>query len=235
MELQPQRPSLDGISALRSIGDWLALQERWQESAQRYTALVEIDKIDPLGPVTLDFQACGVVLVESGDLAGYERFRNEGAIRFAHETNGDQAGRILRTCVLTPASEEMLAKLQPLGRLVEAWTPAQSATLRRSWPVIPLALWRYRTGELDRAERVCRDALEDDDKSARIAIVRSILALVSQRRGKTTEAIEHVALARSLIVAATSRGLTPGGGRAGRWYDWVFAEVLLREAEAGVP
>lgn len=234
MEMQPQRPSLDGISALRSMGEWLALQERWPESARRYTALVEIDKIDPWGPVTLDYQACGVVLVESGDLAGYERFRREAAIRYSEETNGDAAGRILKTCLLTPVSEEALTDIRPLGRTVEEWTQNQPPTVRSNWAAIPFALWRYRTNEFVKAEQACRTGVGANDKSARSATIRLILALACHHNGKNPEALEHVAAARSLITSAFEPG-AERNSKVGLWYDWIFARILLREAEATVP
>ena len=64
------KPSFDGVLAYRTVGEWLALHGRWDESAKRYLGLMEIDKLDPWGAVTLDYQACGVVLMESGKVAG---------------------------------------------------------------------------------------------------------------------------------------------------------------------
>ena len=54
------------MTALRAVGEWLALQGRWQEASRRYQWLVEIDMLDPWGPVTLDCQAGGAVFAECG-------------------------------------------------------------------------------------------------------------------------------------------------------------------------
>jgi hypothetical protein len=227
----PTRPSLDGVLALRSVGEWLALQGRWREAGDRFSALMEIDKLDPWGPVTLDYQSCGVVLVESGNLDGYEHFRKEVVPHFINETNGDAVGRILKACLLPPVNESTLAQLKPLGNLVERWTDAQPSAVRSSWAAIPVALWNFRTGEFRRAENHCRFGLNPAESTARAATVRLILAMACYRNGKAVEAQEHLARARALIEAKFKAGLDRGNSTAGLWYDWVFARILLREAD----
>jgi tetratricopeptide (TPR) repeat protein len=231
MKTPPARPSLDGVSALRSVGEWLALQGRWREAANRFSALMEIDKLDPWGPVTLDYQSCGVVLIESGDLAGFERFREATVAQFLSETNGDAGGRVLKTCLLRPVPESTLAQLRPLGQVVEEWTEAQPPAMRASWAAIPIALWEYRTGDFAKAQKYCRFGLDANDSSSRTPTVRLILAMACYRTGFEAEAREHLARARSLVEDKFKLGLDRGGPGIGMWYDWVFARVLLREAE----
>ena len=231
MRNPPTRPSLDGISALRSVGEWLAIQGRWREAASRFTALIEIDKLDPWGPVTLDYQSCGVVLVEIGDLAGYERFRAEAATRFLMETNGDAAGRILKTCLLPPMDERTLAQFRPLGEVVEKWTEAQPPTVRAGWAVIPIALWKYRAGEFAQAKEYGWYGLNPAEFTSKSATLRLILAMVCHRSGQAREAREYLQQARVQVEEKFKQGLDRGDQGAGMWYDWVFARVLLREAE----
>jgi hypothetical protein len=138
------------------VGEWLALQGRRQEAAKRFSELMEIDKLAPWGAVTLDYQSCGMVLVESGNLDGYERFRRDAVARFITESNGDAAGRILKTCLLPPVHESTLAQLKPLGTTVERWTEAQPPEIKTGWSAIPIALWKYRIGESARAEEYCQ-------------------------------------------------------------------------------
>jgi eukaryotic-like serine/threonine-protein kinase len=230
MNTPPTRPSLDGVSALRSVGEWLALQGRWREAANRFSALMEIDKLDPWGPVTLDYQSCGVVLVESGDLDGFERFRERAVARFLTETNGDAAGRILKTCLLPPVHDSTPAQLRPLGNLVKQWTEAQSPATRAGWAAIPIALWEYRTGDFAKAEEYCRFGLDSNDSSPRTPTIRLILAMACYRTGLETEAREHLARARELVEPKFQLGLDRGALGIGMWYDWVFARILLREA-----
>ena len=119
--------------------------------------------------------------------------------------------------------------------VLAAPTPAQPPAVRSSWASIPFALWHYRAGEFAKAERACRDGLGANDNSARNATVRLILALSCHQNGKPKEAIEHVSRARSLIGDLSNRGFDRGVSRAGLWYDWIFAKILLREAEAAIP
>ena len=58
----PLNPTLDGASALRSVGEWLALQGRWEPARELYSALVKMDRLDSLGQIIFDYQAFGVVL-----------------------------------------------------------------------------------------------------------------------------------------------------------------------------
>jgi eukaryotic-like serine/threonine-protein kinase len=231
MKVPPTRPSLDGVSALRSVGEWLAIQGRWGEAARRFSALMEIDKLDPWGPVTLDYQSCGVVLVESGNREGFERFREEAVARFMTETNGDAAGRILKTCLLPPVNERALAQVQPLGLIVEKWTDAQVLATRAGWAAIPVALWKYRSGEFAKAEEYCRLALDPKDRSPKTATVQLILAMTCFRSGQETEARKYLAEGRVAVERRFEAGLDRGMSGIGMWYDWLFARVLLREAD----
>jgi hypothetical protein len=230
MKVQPTRPSLDGVAALRSVGEWLALQGRWRESADRYLTLMEIDKLDPWGAVTLDYQSCGVVLVESGKLAEYERFREEAVARFSNEENGDAAGRILKTCLLPPVHEGTVAQLRPLGVRVEQWFEAQPTVIRQGWAAIPIALWKYREGEFAKAEEYGRWGLDATDTTAKGATIQTILAMSCHRIGNASEAREHLARGRAMVEEQFVRGLDRGAPAIGMWYDWVFARILLREA-----
>jgi len=231
MKIPPTRPSLDGVSALRSVGEWLAIQGRWREAANRFSALMEIDKLDPWGPVTLDYQSCGVVLVESGKLESFEQFRMEAVARFITETNGDAAGRVLKTCLLPPMRERTLAQLRPLGEVVDKWTEAQPSEVRAGWAVIPIALWKYRSGEFSKAQEYCHHGLNPTEQTPRTTTVRLILAMACYRNGQKDEAREHLVQGRAQVEEKFKRGLDRGVPGAGMWYDWVFARVLLREAD----
>jgi tetratricopeptide (TPR) repeat protein len=230
MKTPPSRPTLDGVSALRSVGEWLAIQGRWREAASRFSALIEIDKLDPWGPVTLDYQSCGVVLVESGELENFERFREETLAHFQTETNGDAAGRILKTYLLLPIRENTLGLAKPLGTLVEKWTDSQSSASRAGWAAIPIALWKYRTGDFAKAEERCRYGLDPNEVSPRAATVWLILAMVCQQTGRAEEARGYFRQGRSLVETKFQSGLDRGAQGTGLWYDWVFSRILLREA-----
>jgi hypothetical protein len=231
VRIPPPKPSLDGVSAYRSVGDWLGTHQRWAEAAERYSALMEIDKLDKWGAVTLDYQACGVVLVESGKFDRYELFCEATVDSFATTTNGDAAGRILKTCLLLPPDKRLLEQLQPLGAQAEKFFVSQGPKPVFGWATIPVGLWRYRLGDFGQAAEWCRRSMDDKDKiTAQTAAIRIILAMSCHRQGQADEAGSQLAKARAVIEAQFKNGLEYGNNSLGMWYDWVFARILLREA-----
>ena len=231
MDEPPRKPSLDGVAALRAVGEWLALQGRWGESADRFLELMEIDKLDPWGAVTLDYQACGVVLVQCGRLEAYRSFRNDAVVRFGDETNGDAAGRILKTCLLLPVDELMLEKLSQMGDRVTEWTDKEPAVFRSGWAAIPRSLWEYRTGHFTQAEHFALMGLDVNDVGAKGVTIRLLLALSCHQQGRVGEAQEYLSRSRTLIEQKEKSEADRGDIRGGLWYDWIFAQILLQEAE----
>jgi serine/threonine protein kinase len=233
VKMPPPKPSLDGVSAYRSVGDWLGTHQRWMEAANRYSALMEIDKLDKWGAVTLDYQACGVVLVESHEDARYQQFCGATMDVFGATTIGDAAGRILKTCLLLPPDERLRERLQPLGEQAEKFFVSYGHGLYFGWATIPSVLWRYRLGDFGQAAERCRRGMDEkDNTTAQTATLRVILAMSCHQQGQTDEAGSQLAKARAVIEARFKNGLEHGNSSLGMWYDWVFARILLREAAA---
>jgi tetratricopeptide (TPR) repeat protein len=228
----PPKPSFDGVSAYRSVGEWLALHGRWKEAAERYSALMEIDKLDKWGAVTLDYQACGVVLVESGELDRYEDFCLTTIDNFAATTNGDAAGRILKTCLLMPADKDLIERLQPLGRAAEEYFAALDARTLPNWATIPVSVWRYRCGDYGKTAQWCRGLNNEDKTSAMVATLHLVLAMSCYQSGQIDEARSQLSKGRAVLESNFKNGLEHGNAGQGMWYDWVFARILLREAAA---
>jgi hypothetical protein len=236
----PPKPSLDGVSAYRSVGDWLGFHGRWQDAADRYAALMEIDKIDKWGAVTLDYQACGVVLLESSKSGQYESFREATVDNFTSTDNGDAAGRILKTCLLLPADEKLMGRMQPLGEAAEKHFLSQDPKEFPGWATLPSSLWWYRLGNYIHAAEECHRGLDERKKTSPLmATLRVILAMSCQQNGLADDARSQLAQGREVIENKFKNGLDHGDGSKESWYDWVFARILLREAtaliEGGVP
>ena len=229
----PQRPSLDGVTALRAVSEWLAHQGRWQEASRRYRWLVEIDMLDPWGPVTLDCQAGGAVFAECGDILAYSRFCEVAIGIQSDPANGDANGRVLKTCLLFPPDEKLITRLQPIAAATENWYATLSPNLASSWAAIPSGLWRYRTGDYAGAI-TCAGPAADKTRpdSALYPIARLIQAMASFRSGDETQAREQLNFARGKLPADFKIPQAPGDGALGYWYDWLFAGVLMKEAVA---
>jgi len=223
----PDRPTFEALTAYRAIGEWLALQERWVEAADRFAVVERVGELDAWRSVTLDHQAYGVALWMSGDVKGYETFRRKHAERFANETNGDAVGRVLKTCLLRPLDAAQRQQLEPLGRRVELWFPELPSNYARSWAVVPISLWRYRTGNIEGAVKLLKHAYRSEDHNLLMTTVRVLLALCARQQGNHAEADSLVATVRA-DMPPHLKGATFHGGN---WYDWAFIRLLLEEAQ----
>ncbi len=230
--------SFDSVSAFRSVGEWHAMGGRWEKAAERFYALMEIDRLDTWEVVTLDYQSCGVVLAESGDVSHYRKFCHAATARFSTLENGDAAGRILKTLLLLPPPPDLLESLRPLHDLTrQHWLEVENdnPSHMTGWEAIPLALAALRFGfDEDAADR-CRRLLGQPKMPPALTQTCSlILALAYHRQGRTDEAHALLVAARSTVESRFSTGLAWGSLREGFWFDWLFARVLLREASAEI-
>ena len=227
----PDHPTFEALTAYRTIGEWLALQERWAEAASRLAVVDRIGELDAWRSVTLDHQAYGVALLMSGDVQGYETFRRKHAERFASETNGDAVGRVLKTCLLRPIDAAQRRRLEPLGQRVEHWFPGLQSNYARSWAVVPISLWRYRTGNLEGAVKLLEPAYRSEDHGSLVTTVRVLLAMCARQQGDQAKATSLLATARADIPSRLTGELSRGG----HWYDWAFIRLLLEEADSLPP
>ena len=238
-QLSITQPTVDGAVALRSLGEYYALQERWPEAADRFIALLKIDQLDGWETVTLDYLECGPALVEKGDTAGFERFRQSAIADFTH-VKSPYADRIIKISLLLPANEEMMRELQPLAEVVwPTFTPkgeADTPVFLLAWRAVALALMEYRSGQYTRAIWYSDRCLKARERIApRTAAAHIIHAMTQYKLGKTSEAALELAQAREMIESKYKNPLDRGSVSQGFWFDWTFARILLREATALIP
>ena len=227
----PDQPTFEALTAYRTIGEWLALRQRWAEAADRFAVVERVGGSDVWNSVTLDHQSYGVALLMSGDVKGYETFRRNHADRFANVTNSDAVGRVLKTCLLRPIDTAQRQRLEPLGRRVELWFPSLQPNHARSWAVVPISLWRYRTGDIDGAIKVIRPAYRPADHGTFSTTLRVLLGMCARQKGDHAQAEALLATARADIPTQ----YTKAGSSDSLWYDWAFARVLLQEADSLQP
>lgn len=235
MKVVPASPTLDGISALRSVGAWLARQGNWREAADRYAILTEIDNIDNWETVTRDFQGYAAMLAECEDDAGFDQFRQDAVARFSGLTNVTYTGRVLTACLLPPVTTNTMAELQPLGANVETWTAKLSTNDFTAMAMVPICLWKYRQGDHDASLLYYqRGMLKLGNGSAFEVELRSVAAMIYQQRGQANEARVELAEAQHIMDTSFRYRLSHGSHSTGYWPDWVVADVLEREAMAVV-
>lgn len=230
METPPSEPSLDAITALRDVGMWLGGHKRWAEACKCFEWLLEIDKLDPWRTVTLNYQACGALLARIGDWERYRRFCQILAQAHQKVSDGDEAGRILKSCLLQPLVPERQASLAILAKVNEDWLPTISQFEKTGWGSLPSSLWRYRIGDWDAALKLSATGLiGSTPEMAHFPSYHAIRAMALERTGDHAAARDHFERARQALEAKWPSDWSEGT-QAGFWYDWLFAAVLVQEA-----
>jgi serine/threonine protein kinase len=231
LDVPPRKPSLDAVTALRDVGQWLGSQQRWSEATKCFAWLFEINILDRWQTVTLDFQAYGALLANSGESQEYERFCDTLVSSHQNVTDGDEAGRILKSCLLRPLDAKLESQLQPLGGTIRQWYPTIPKNQWSAWAPLPLSLWRYRTGDYSGAIDLAKTAIAGSDVTmAHRPAQDAIIAMASHSLGDAQGANAHLQAARDAVEAKFASTLGAGSGSTGSWYDWLFAKVLVREA-----
>jgi serine/threonine protein kinase len=232
------RPTVEGAAVLRSLGEWHALNGRWDRAAQLFSLLIGVDELDGSDVATLDYLECGAAIAESGDRALYESFRRRA---ISYTANKDQAfaDRMIKISLLLPPDEVVLQSLEP-------WTDTAVASFsgpeenggdvfQSAWRSVSLALIEYRRGNFSKSIDWARRCLQYPEHNApRTATAHIILAMSSQQMHLKEVARSELEQGRALVDAKFKGGLDRGTGIQGFWFDWVFARVLLREASAQI-
>jgi len=234
-EIPLVEPSVEGAAVLRSVGEWHALQDKWEQSASRLALLIQVDRLDGGDVSSLDCLRLGPVLIESGNKSGYEQFRNEAIARYiGTEPPCPFPDRIVKISLLLPANEHIITSLEPVAEMTAKSVSAADAggdPFKAAWHCVSLALFEYRKGNYARAEEWCRQCLAYPEYNApRAATANVILAMSCQQQGQTSDARAKLASGREIIDTKFKGPHNLGNPVQGFWFDWDFARILLREA-----
>ncbi len=228
------KPSLDAESVLRSVGQWYALQGQWKTAAQRFTSLLQVDQKDNSWAITDDILMLGPIQIESGDLSGYEQFRQAAAARFADTTDPVFAERTLKISLLLPPNPQLMKLLEPLSDLsANSMDNNGQDPVMVAWRCISLGLMAYRQGYTPTAKLWCQKCIAFSQYNpSRIATAHIIQAMSCWQLGETNITASELAQGRKLVDSEFASGLREGNGADGFWFDWLFARILLREADS---
>lgn len=234
-EISFSQPTVEGAAVLRAVGEWHAVEERWQQAADCFALLVRVDPFDGADVATLDRLRLGPALIELPDATRYEQFRREILARY-NATTCAFPDRILKICLLQPprsGQAEALAKFADTTTASLTVLEAEQDAFRAAWRSVALALWDYRERNFTRAEEWCRRCLKyPENNPPRNATAHLILAMACQQLGRTDEARTEFAVGRDLVEAKFKGHMDRGTPVQGFWFDWNFARILLRESAA---
>lgn len=229
------QPTVEGAAVFRSVAEWHALENRWRPSIDRFAQLLRVNQLDGWDVSTLDCLRAGAALIEGGDNTAYDRFREETVHRFG-DSQCAATDRIVKICLLQPASRKLLAALAPLAEQTSKSISAadqQGDAFQGAWLSVSLGLWEYRKDNYVRAIDWCRHCLAYPEFNApRAATAHLILALACHGLARDDEARKELALGRDIVEAKFRTKLDRGSPVQGFWFDWIFAQILLRESAA---
>jgi eukaryotic-like serine/threonine-protein kinase len=229
------KPSLEAESVLRKLGEWNALKGKWAQAAMRFKLLLEADQRDNSWAITEDLLKAGPIQIERGNMQGYERFRQAAVARYLGTKDPIFAERTLKISLLLPADESLMKLLQPLADVASDSMQGEPDVndYMAAWRCISLGLMAYRQDYTPTAKAWSQRCMTyAGDNPARIATAHIIQAMACYKLNEVEMARSELMQGRGLVNAEFAKGLGEGNGTVGFWYDWLFARILLREAEA---
>ena len=232
--ISAEKPSKDFAALFRVLGEWHAVNGRWPQAAERFTALVKLDQLEDEGRTAIDYLELATALNESGDLRGYANMRQEVISRFAGLTDS-VADRVLKVVLLLPVNQQIMRDLEPQAQFALRTFAAvhQEDELKAAWHSVALGLWEYRRGDYVEARNWCLRCLTySETNPALSATAHLILSMSYRQMNQHQEALSELSLGQSMIEKNFKNGPDWGNGVAGFWFDWAFARILLRECHA---
>ncbi|MFT3784127.1 MAG: serine/threonine-protein kinase [Nibricoccus sp.] len=231
-------PSVEGAAVFRAVGEWHALHDRWAQAADRLSTMMEINPLDGWDVATLDALRLGPALIENGNIKGFQQFRDNAAARFITSGSCPFPDRIVKICLLLPATPQLLASLTPaIDATLKSYNEAEAAgdVFQSSWRALSLGLWEYRRNNFADAAEWCRRCIACPEFNApRSSTARLILAMSLQALGKKEEAKEELSTATEMIEGKLKPRSERGSPIQGFWFDNAFTRILLREAEVNI-
>ncbi len=216
----------------RALGEWHAMRGEWKKARNRFEDVLQFQPDDVRS--SGDFYHEALVLLKLGDETGFVRLRDAALNRFKDTTNEATAQYAVKIGLLSPAGDSTMVGLEPLVQLLgraAASTASITDPGRASWQLTCLGLFEYRRGNYAKAVDRCRRSL-DASKYVAIPTVQSeaILAMSLHKLGDDTTARSELDKVKRLVQRGLNRGLD-----SWCWRDWVFARLLLQEADGLIP
>jgi serine/threonine protein kinase len=229
------KATADHAIMYRTQGDWHAANGRWQKAADRFAVLLQINQATS-EDTTLDDLRYAALLVELGKAPEYERFRESLVARYAGTDSPIVAERVIKACLLKPARAELMRALSRYLEVSQSSLERSSPQLdlnMAAWRAYTLSLMAYRTRNYGLAvEWGERSRDYDSGMQSRVMSVQVIMAMAHAQLGQTGQAQAELAEPRFVIADAFKQGVDKLPRWEGYWFDWLFARIHLKEAEA---
>jgi eukaryotic-like serine/threonine-protein kinase len=221
-------PSLEAVSVFKELAEWHRGEGRAERAQSHFLAMVnalsKIDRAHTDGNSD-NFLPASTALARSGDPQVYESLRHIAIDLYGQTENRLVAERTLKACLLKPASPEILEQMRNMAGVLENGTEVIE------WERHALALYYFRTGDLEKAES---HALRGQAKQGRNQAFRpsldAVLGLVYMGQGRHSEAMRLLHSASEAAGDRLREPLPHGDQTSGFWWDWGNLRILLEEA-----
>ena len=218
------------------------LQGRWQKAADRYAVVVQVNQVDraELSIVaTGDLLVAQPLLIEAGDISGYERTRKMTLNRLAGTPFPSAAEQLLKTSLLLPADESMMKMMPSLEKLIADslknydLKENDKSWILATWRTFALALLKYRQGNfyasMDWLEKCSAYPEQTPSCVASAHILRSMNQF---QLGDMAQAQAELALGQAMVEDRFRNKLELGDNKTGKLGGWIMARIFLREAKS---
>ena len=233
-------PSTEATSVFRTLGDWNMLLGKWKEAANRYAVLVQVnqvDKEDRTDAATADLLMAAPLLIEAGDLTGYDRIRRMALARLATTANPAAAEQLIKTSLLLPADDSLMKLMPSLAQVtaasIEFFDPkVNSGYYIAAWRAFALALLEYRRGHFAEAQDWLRKCAGFPDQSPScVASVHLLRSMIFTQLGQPGPAGDELKQGQEMVDARFRQKLDYGDNKTGKLPGWIMTPVFLSEAK----
>ena len=233
-------PSTEATSVFRTLGDWNMLQGKRKEAANRYAVLVQVnqvDKEDRTDAATADLLMAAPLLIEAGDLTGYDRIRRMALARLATTANPAAAEQLIKTSLLLPADDSLMKLMPSLAQVtaasIEFFDPkVNSGYYIAAWRAFALALLEYRRGHFAEAQDWLRKCTGFPDQSPScVASVHLLRSMIFTQLGQPGPAGDELKQGQEMVDARFRQKLDYGDNKTGKLPGWIMTPVFLSEAK----
>ena len=206
-------------------------KHQWSAAADNLAVLLQMDGTAWDTKIAGDYFFYATAILEAGDRAGYERFRQALVSRFKDTTNDFLGAEFwCAISLLTPADDKLLADLDRLYDV--ASRPHEyrgnSAQADKSANYLSRAIVEYRRGNYSKADELIQQCVSPQTKPPHFPTVLTIRTMIHRQMHRDDEALSELVRARQAIYPIMRTGTGPQNNQES-WYE---ADIFLREAEA---
>jgi tetratricopeptide (TPR) repeat protein len=232
-------PSAGAAYVFRFLGERYAVRGHWPEAAECYKRLMRSNRLSSLNQMAqgIDLLVAGPAVLEARDSDAYEEMRQDLLQRLKQVQDAVEAERIVKLCLLTPASRATLDKLRPMVALIRSKDGSANFSARdRQWFALATALFDLRDGNHSKAYDGAVRGLDLAITPSCRASLKLIVSMVAQSLGKSELARQEFDGASAMIKQAQPQVIVDNyedySPSSGYWHAWAVARILQREASA---